>query len=235
VSARNLKILAAVAALLMILSALMQFNGDDSSAHDGLLFPDLKSKINDITSLTVTRADPDSATVISKTEDNWVVASKDNFPADTGKLRNLLLQIADARIIERKTANPDYHERLGVQDPGLPGSKGIRLELGGAGFSYDLVVGNITQSRYRYVRIFADPQSWLIDRTLDLPDNSAKWLLSDVIDIDSVDVRAVEISHPDGTVIRISKEYSEATDFVVADIPDGRELSYATVANGIAG
>jgi hypothetical protein len=45
----------------------------------------------------------------------------------------------------------------------------------------------------------------------------------------------VTIRHADGETIAISKEAEEDTGFKVQDIPDGRELSYSTVANGIGG
>ena len=45
----------------------------------------------------------------------------------------------------------------------------------------------------------------------------------------------MSIKHPDGEAIRIFKAGEDATDFDVADIPAGRELSYSTVANGIGG
>jgi hypothetical protein len=43
------------------------------------------------------------------------------------------------------------------------------------------------------------------------------------------------VRHDDGETISISKESAEDGNFTVEDIPDGRELSYATVANGMAG
>ena len=43
------------------------------------------------------------------------------------------------------------------------------------------------------------------------------------------------ILHPDGETIRVSKSSPERTDFDVEDLPEGRELSYPTVANGIGG
>ena len=40
--------------------------------------------------------------------------------------------------------------------------------------------------------------------------------------------------HADGETIVLAKDTQEQTDFSVLDIPSTRELSYATVANGIA-
>jgi hypothetical protein len=231
----NLKILAAMSVALVLILAALQFSKDDSASSGSLLFPQLKSEINDITSLTITRAGDENATVIRKESDNWIIASRDNYPADIAKLRTLLLALADAKMIEQKTSDPERYGQLGVADPGIESSKGTRLELAGGDVAYSLVIGNMAQTGYRYVRISEDPQSWLIDKNPDLPGSPGEWLRKDIIDIKATDIQSVTISHPDDEEIRISKESAEETDFAVADIPNGRELSYATVANGIAG
>lgn len=231
----NLKVLAAVAVLLVAILIALQFGGQESGTNGKLLYPDLKSKINNITSLTVTRAGPENPVEIRKDADSWVVASRDNYPLDIAKLRQLLLQIADAKIVERKTSNPDLYAQLGVQDPAIEGSTGVRLKLSGDDVDYDLIIGSVAQGSFRYVRVADEAQSWLIDRNADIPDTPGAWLVRNIVDIKSADIHSASISHPDGEEIRISKESVDATDFDVANIPEGRELSYATVANGIAG
>ena len=59
--------------------------------------------------------------------------------------------------------------------------------------------------------------------------------MPDIIDVNSGDVRRVTISHADGETIVIEKSDQEQTDFDVVGVPEGRELSYATVGNGVAG
>ena len=231
----NLKILAGTTIALIAVLLALQFGNGDSSLNDGLLLQDLRDRINDVTTLTITRAGDEGATVIHRTADNWVIASRDNYPVDIATLRQLLLQIADAKMVEQKTSDPDLYSQLGVQDPAIEGSKGTRLQLSGPDVSYDVIVGNVAQPGYRYVRKFEDSRSWLIDKDPGIPGSPAEWLVSDIIDIKSADVRSVTIRHPDGEEIRISKDSADAPEFAVVNIPDGRELSYATVANGIAG
>jgi len=234
-NSRSLKIIVVTTAALIAILIALQAGERRPNPNDGLLFPDLRDRINDIGTLTITRTDDDGGTVIRRTADNWVVATRDDYPADIGKIRELLLQISAARLVEQKTSNPDFHAQLGVRDPAIEGSKGTRLQIAGPDVSYDVVVGNVAQPGYRYVRKFADSQSWLIDKDPGIPGSTAEWLLKDIVDINSAEVRSVVISHADGVQIRISKDAADASDFVVENIPDGRELSYATVANGIAG
>lgn len=232
---KNQKILALVSVALILILIAMQFGGDDSVSNGRLLFPELKSRIDTMTSLTVTRAGADNVTEISKDSDHWVNTSRDSYPANVNKLRQILLQIADARIVEQKTSNPDRYSQLGVQDPGIQGSKGVQLTLAGPDMNYELIVGNLAQAGYRYVRIAEELQSWLIDQKLEIPDSDGEWLVREIVDIKSADIRSVSIEHADGEVIGISKESAESTVFEAANIPDNRELRYSTVANSIAG
>ena len=231
----QLKILAGTAAALIAFLIVMQMSNRDSAPDNERLFPGLKAQVNDIATVAITRAGEESPTVISRASGTWVIASRDDYPIDIGKLREFLLQITDAKILERKTSNPDLYAQLGVQDPAIDGSKGARVQVSGEGFAYDFIVGNVAQPGYRYVRNFDDSQSWLIDKDPRLPRSAAEWLIKDIIDVNSTDVRSVTITHPDGEEIRISKESADTANFDVADIPDGRELSYSTVANSIAG
>ena len=231
----HLKILAGTAAALIAFLIVMQMSNRDSGPDNARLFPGLKAQVNDIAIVTITRAADETPTVIRRASGTWVIASRDDYPIDIGKLREFLLQITDAKILERKTSNPDLYAQLGVQDPAIDGSKGARVQVSGEGVAYDFIVGNVAQPGYRYVRKFDDSQSWLIDKDPRLPRSAAEWLVKDIIDVNSTDVRSVTITHPDGEKIRISKESADTANFDVADIPDGRELSYSTVANSIAG
>lgn len=231
---RSLKTLAAVCIALVLILIVIQLDNDES-ADGGLLLPNLKSDINDIDSVTITRAGEDGTTVIEKRQDHWTIASREDYPADIGKLRELLLALADARIVEQKTANPDLHDQLGLRDPEAEGSQGVRLELSGAGHPYALIIGNVAQTGTRYVRRADESQSWLIDQNPVIPNSTGDWLKREIVDFKAADIRAVTISHPDGEEIRIERTSDEESDFAVSNIPDGRELSYATVTNSITG
>ncbi|MDX1405339.1 MAG: DUF4340 domain-containing protein [Woeseiaceae bacterium] len=234
-TASNLKILAAISVALILVLFALQLGEDDTSVSGQPLLPGLKSKINDIESVTVTRAGDDAQTVIEKSESGWVVSSRNGYPADVGKLRELLLALADAKAIERKTSNAELYENLGLRDPEIEGSRATRLELGWPEDTVSVVIGNVAQGGYRYARVGSEPQSWLIDKNPAIPGTTGEWLLREILDIKAADIRSATISHPDGEEIRINKISDEGSDFEVTNIPEGRELSYATVANSITG
>lgn len=223
----------ATVTLLIVMIAVDRTDKSDTVAGGEYLVPGLKDRINDITTITVTGTGDVESVSITRDGDGWQVKEKDGYSADVGELRKVLIALADARKLEQKTANPERFAQLGVAGP--EAGSGTLIEISGDGFRYAVIVGNAAQTKYRYVRMADEEQSWLIDQNPDVPDNAAGWLASGLLDIEAARVRSVSIRHADGETIRLEKQSPEDSNYTVLDIPEGRELSYATVANGIAG
>lgn len=234
---RTLGGLAVVVAVLIAMLIVLELGGDQGSSQSGdLLLPDFAGQANAVTRVEIQRNGAGTESlVIEKSGDAWRVPARDNYPASLAKVREILRALAEMKILEAKTANPDLHERLGLRDPDIEGSKGIRLTASGESFSTAVIFGNTAQGSYRYARLADTDQTFLVDRNPSIPAEVSDWLLRSLLDIDSSAVRSVRIEHPDGEVIPISKENADDSNFAVADIPEGRELSYSTVANGIGG
>jgi hypothetical protein len=230
---RRIKTLAIVLILLLAgLAALTLSNRQQDSSAGGSLFPELKTQINDVTLVTVVKAG--ESLTVTKDSGQWVLVDRQNYPVDTGKLRQVLLALADAKKLEAKTSNPEMYEQIGVEDTSAD-SKGTEIRISGPDSEISLIIGNLAQRKYRYIRIPGEAGSWLIDQNPNLPTDLSGWLSPEILDIDTSRIQSVTITHADGETIRIEKEDSAATDFEVRDIPEGRELSYASVANSIAG
>jgi hypothetical protein len=234
-SSRSVKVLAVVVIVLFgILFALNTTDqGPPQPSESELMVPELKARLNDLDSVTIT--DADGQVSINREGDAWLVREKHDYPAQTASLRRLLLAIADARKIEAKTAAPDFYDRLGVQHPVDAGGSGTLVAASGADFGFSVILGNTTQGNYRYARIPEAEQSWLIDQNPVVPQETSDWLVQEIIDLDASRVRSVVIRHTDGESIALRKDSAEAAGFEVDGIPSGRELSYPTVANSIAG
>lgn len=221
--------------LLVLLAGLfattLSNNSSDTSAG-GLLLPDLKAEINGLTEVSVSKA-RESVTLKSEAG-QWVIAEYKNYPVDTGKLRQLLLSLADARKLEEKTSKAEMYGRLGVEDTSAD-SQGAEIRLSGPDSVRTIIIGNLAQREYRYARISGEEKSWLIDQNPTLPDDLTGWMLQEILDIDASLIQSVTITHSDGETIRIHKEDAAVTDYSVSDIPDGRELRYPSIVDGMAG
>jgi hypothetical protein len=229
---RNLGIV--LFALIAILVGLELADRPATVSTGAPLFAELRDRINDINRLEIDGAGQESVVILSRGGD-WSVENRGGYPADIAKVREVLLDLADARILEQKTASPDRYEALGVRDPEIEGSEGVRLTASGDGVSFAVIIGKANQGSNRYVRVADQATSVLIDSNPSLPDSISGWLDQAIVDIPASDVRAATIAHADGEVIRVSKAVREDADFSVPDLPEGRELSYPTVANSIGG
>lgn len=225
-------ILAATVAILVAVLLLLN-QGRSPDMDNARLLPDLKPRINDVTSLVI-RNNTETVT-LEKSGDNWSVRERSNYATDIGKLRQLLLALADARVLELKTSNPEKYSLLGVNDPTDNDSKSVEITIRGGGLENVLVLGKTAQGNYRYARVDGTAQSVLIDRNPDVPGDAGDWLAQTILDISAERVQRVTITHAGGEEIRIEKASQESSDFQVINLPAGRELSYPSVANGIGG
>lgn len=231
---RSMRTLIVVAAVLVVGVVVLDLAEDRGERADGAaLLPAFDGRINDVTRVALEY--PDTTVTVSRSGDGWVVEEKDGYAADTGTLRQVLIALRDAQKLEPKTANPEMHGRLGLADPGTDGSDSVRMTVRGEGFEHALVIGDVAQQSYRYVRFAGEDQTWLIDQNPEVPEDATGWLAPDLVDIGPSDVQSVSIVHADGEAIHFAKGARDDDNYTVADIPEGRELTYAGVVNGIAG
>jgi len=234
VTRKNIQLLAAVVVALVLAVLTLNKNDRDDSASPGLpLLQEFAGQANEVQRINVVAAD-NEATTIKRESDHWVVASRDDYPADISKLRQIIVALADAKILEEKTSNPDLYDKLEIDDP-QEGGSGTRITIDGDGFSHTVIVGKQVQGEHRYVRVMGAEPGYLIDQNPNVPKNSNGWLRPDIVDITAKRVRKVAIKHENGETIIIEKSSEDLTDFNVLDIPQDRELKYATVGNGVAG
>jgi Domain of unknown function (DUF4340) len=231
-SKRTVAILAAALLVLFVLVMTGQRNDTAPAGAGAKLLPDLEAALGEIERVTIVRANNETVATLEKRTESWVVADKHGYVADAAKLRQALTALAEARILEQKTAMPTLYGRLGVEDVTGADAAGTSVALAAPGRELPtIILGNAEGSRYRYARRAGEAQSFLIDRNPDVPRAAAQWVDSVIVDVRGERVREVTITHADGEIVRISKASAELANFDVAPVPEGRELSYPGVAN----
>ncbi|MDE0488930.1 MAG: DUF4340 domain-containing protein, partial [Gammaproteobacteria bacterium] len=148
-----------------------------------------------------------------------------------------LLALSEARRVERKTALAEFYPRIGVEDVGAPDAGGYLLELGYGGARPEdrFILGHRAGTGMIYIRTAGEEQSWMVSAELSLSDETRDWVDRDIIDLGSGEVRRVALDRGDGDRLEIAKDDRDDINFTPRDIPEGRELSYGSVANSIAG
>lgn len=226
-------IILAIVAVLAVAGALLleKRTAPDSAVADGeLLYPGLKDLLNDVSRIEMTRPDEEEPVVLERTESGWVVVPREGYRADAGKIRQLLLRLADARIAEVKTANPELYPKLGVADSG--DGAGTVLVVGPPA-ELSLVVGNrdAAGGERTYVRRQGEAQSYLVDVNLDVNRPETDWLDRDLFDVDASAIKKVVITMADGEVLEL---FRVGDRLVMAGMPEGRELSNPGATQPIA-
>lgn len=234
---RTLGVLLGVIAALAVVVAIGSLLGRGQQPRDEAFMPELRAVLGDLTGIVVTGPGNRVIATIDRDGDRWVVAESDNYPANVGRLRELLQALADARRLEEKTSSPDLYDRLGVTDPGAPGSRAVQLDFKAPKPLPGVIIGDtsVGGGDRAYMRRVGEATSWLVSGKYDIGKTPGQWLEQRIVDLPASRVRSVTITHPGAGVLRLAKADEQASDFAVLDIPKGRQLTFEGVANGTGG
>ncbi|MFV2061124.1 MAG: DUF4340 domain-containing protein [Gammaproteobacteria bacterium] len=248
-------ILIAIIAILITVSVLLSSNFDSNRSDDqsaGQKFiPKLYDKLNDVSSIEITNASGKVVIVKSSEADGlsniWKIKSKDNYPGDVTQIRKTLIEIAELEKVEAKTKKEKNYSKLGVQSfdeasKVVTGQSSYITVSAGSETLASVIMGNKKSghtSRARgiknlnYARFADDAQVWLVAGNLTLPAFN-NFMDTELTKIPVARIKAVEISHPKGSAITISKKSKTDKDFVLKQLPKNKELSDPGILNTIA-
>lgn len=199
------------------------------------LLPGLEGQVNDIDWLRLSAAGATVATLERRGE-KWVVEEFHGYRADWPALQKLLSDLAAAQVVEAKTANPAYYDRLGVEDPMAADATGLLIEFRESTGLPAVVAGNTAQGRDgQYVRLLDSEQSLLIDRELEIPRLADGWVDAAIVDISEDEVVEVAVTHPDGEAVLIRKISADDANFELQNVPEGFEAGSSWTVNALAG
>lgn len=198
----------------------------------GEVLPGLADRVNDVTRISLSGPGQKPIATLEKGDARWTLKEKGGYPADAGKVREFLLKLSQARLVEAKTTNEQRYAEIGVGDIAAADAKGVLVALDGLPQPAQLIVGIMNpRSDATYVRRAGDKQSWLAKGSL-VPDKiTTNWLDKSVADIAAARVREVVWSRPDGKSARLFKNEPADTHYVLAELPKGRELASDFAAN----
>ncbi|HEX7914662.1 DUF4340 domain-containing protein [Rudaea sp.] len=237
----NTKTLSALAVVAVIaLGAAIWINSanapvSEESAKDKLLLPSLRDDLNKVDAFALSGAGGKALVTLKRSGEGWQVAERSGYPADIGKLREFLYRLADAKVLDTKTASPKRYAELGVEDPIDPKAQSVLVTLGGLQGLPKLIVGlyNGQGGGGTFVRREGEAQSLLASGTLLAEKDPAAWINKDLIDIDAAKIKQVTLTGADGKTLRVYKEQPTDANFRIADLPKGREPASDFVANGM--
>jgi Domain of unknown function (DUF4340) len=163
-------------------------------------FPALRENPDAVAKIALT-APEGTITLVRETGDRWSALERYGYPVDRKRVRDLVVALADMRLIERKTAQPERYDRLQVEPPDAEKAQSrlVRLESADGRVLAEAIIG---KQRYRltgtepsgtYLRRPDEAQSWLASGGVQIDHAVASWLEAEVVDIDPAAIRRIEI------------------------------------------
>lgn len=186
---------------------------DDISDDYFFLFADLSEQLNNVDTLQF-KSDQDEFTLYKEGED-WFVKERLNYLADFNLVKRALIDISDAKILERKTNDPEHYVVLGVNTFDQGGSAVQITMLNGEQQVAGLILGSERETTQNagtkqfYVRRVGEDRVWLAEGYLNINPLMLNWLKSEVIDIARERIAEVNIIQPNGqtaTIINLGKK-----------------------------
>lgn len=169
--------------------------------------------------------DHDRTLTLKKQNGDWGILENNNYPVMNAKVDDLLFNLADLRVIEPKTAKPEFHDQLDLNDVTEPQSNAVLVTL--QNFKGDdiakIYVGKRESIRlgeefleHIFIRRAGEDQTWLVQGIISLSTDFKEWVEQPLLGIvDSGQVQRLSINVPSGSNIVISKASAEQEDFVI--------------------
>lgn len=204
------------------------------------LYPDLTAAIDAVTRIEF--ADTEKKATVSRKGDVWVVDDKSGYPANLDLVKSTVVGLAQARIVEPRTADPTLYARIGVEDP-KPGATSKHIVLQGADGKAlaDLIIGKenfqtaMTRGQSFYVRRAGEPQSWLINTVMEkLEGDPIRWIDRTLPKLERERMMYADVKQADGAVVSMKKAAPADADYALTGLPQGVKVKKVAV-NEMAG
>lgn len=223
---RNIIIALATALIVTVAWQTSREKAPTTKVRSERLYPELVDQVNDVTAITIRSTK--ATTELSRTAGKWVVANRDGFPATFSSVKNALLNVANATVVEKKTSKPERYAQIGVADIDEADSKATLLEIsaGPEQTLASLLVGNERSAsqlnaRQYYVRKSDEAGALLVEGELNISPRPQDWIDTDVVNVATERVRNVTLTAADGSAVVVSKEKPTDNFFSLENVPSG--------------
>ncbi|MBU2533634.1 MAG: DUF4340 domain-containing protein [Alphaproteobacteria bacterium] len=242
----NLLALTAIISLIaagVVHSAYNNFSDDEVTGDR--LFPSLEDRAAKTGQIAIRKGE--GQLTFKRSEDGkvWSIVERSGYPIDATKVRKLVLQLAEAELIERKTRNEKLYGQLGLGDPTEKDAKSklVKIADAGGGTIAEVVVGNERHAAFgtgksgTYVRVPGNDQTWLAKLDIDASTDVADWVDPVFFKADKDKFASLVVKQGDGVVYKLVPAEKKDGGFELADVPAGKKVKESVriddLVNGI--
>lgn len=239
----------AVAAAVSVAVAGMLYSSKNrwsqSTVTGAAVMPTLAARANDVA--TVQLVQGETTLTIQKQGDGWNLKERDGYKVLPDKVRALIVQLANAQLVERKTQSAQRHATLELEDPVGKDAKSRMVRLLDAS---GRAVGEIIAGKQRpeafgsgkpgvYVRRPSEVQTWLAAGPLDASLAVRDWVERNAFETDSAKISSLEWT-PFGATAKESLKITRAAAkdgkdgaLEIDGVPAGKKLKSGESADNV--
>ncbi len=232
----SLTILAILTGVMVLLMLVTIYQIDEDADDFALLYPELFEQLSDVDKLTFQGREGNFSLTRGDGED-WTVDDYYNYPADFDLVKRMLIDLADAKILEAKTDDPALHAVLGLDTAG----EALEIKMlnddemiAGVVLGKTRDVSVQTGPRQTYVRRIGEDQAWLAEGYLQISPLMLNWIDGEIINIARERIASVDIIQPNGDTATLVN-LGEKDKFGTPEDRDKTIFKYEQLGYDIAG
>ena len=177
-----------------------------NAESEAMALPGFAARVDTVDRIEVLAAGGKRLVLIEKRDGQWLMPDRDGWPANQREVGSALFRLGQARRLEAKTADPQRHARLGVEDVTAAEAKGTQLVLSGGGEPVRITVGNNHPTLGgSYVRVADQAQAWLLDEDIAPARNAPDWLDRRLLDLPMARLDTIAVTPATGRAFRLSR------------------------------
>jgi hypothetical protein len=156
----------------------------------------------------------------------WVSKNKYDYPVSPKLIGRITTQLADMKLIEKKTSLVERFKKIGLEPPDMPDSNSaqIKLETSNGRTLAETILGiQINRktgeaNKGTFIRGVQGGQSWLASGSVDLPYNSIDWLDKRIVNLEPDDIQKVELIESNGSKYIIARQRVKGNFFLLTPV-----------------
>ena len=197
------------------------------------LLPSLQRDMPRLAAITVKQGG--QSVTLERKGEAWSLKDRGGYPVQGDRVRALLVKLADAEIVDRKTRNPERFNLLELEEPTLKDAKSRVVSMtDSAGKSLvDLIVGKRSVEQFAagkggtYVRRPGEKDTWLVSTEIDVNTAVNQWVDTTVFEAEIAKVKRVEINvagEPQLVIEREAGKPANKDGYKLLGMPEGKKL-----------